>query len=79
MGNFARTFCRNEYIPILALLFKMLSFLLGLLLNFFTREGNKLAHCLARNSLTVLDCVVWMEDVSPQFYSIFQADVASFH
>ena len=41
--------------------------------NFFTkllyshgrREGNKLAHSLARHSLNVTNYTVWMENVSP--------------
>ena len=29
------------------------------------REGNKVAHCLARLALTLSDVAVWMEDIPP--------------
>ena len=41
------------------------------------REGNKLAHCLAKNSLNVLHCAVWIKDIS-QFYYVLQADIVGF-
>ena len=42
------------------------------------REGNKVAHSLARHALCILDFVVWMEDVSPFFLFVVQADIAGF-
>ena len=42
------------------------------------REGNKVAHSLARHALCILDFVVWMEDVSPLFLFVVQADIAGF-
>ena len=32
------------------------------------REGNKIAHNLARHVLYILDFAVWMEDISPPFF-----------
>ena len=42
------------------------------------REGNKAIHSLARYAMHILDFLVWMEDVSPQFFSIIQVDLAGF-
>ncbi|KAL0017052.1 hypothetical protein SO802_004121 [Lithocarpus litseifolius] len=42
------------------------------------REGNSLAHGLARYALSIPDLLVWMEDVPPQFYSVLQTDLPSF-
>ena len=42
------------------------------------REGNKVAHSLAQHALCILDFVVWMEDVSPLFLFVVQADIAGF-
>ena len=40
------------------------------------RECNILAHCLARHAFDILDFLVWMEDVPPQFSVVLQADLA---
>ena len=42
------------------------------------REGNRLAHSLARYAVGIPDFLVWMEDVPPQFYSVFQIDLSGF-
>ena len=42
------------------------------------REGNSLAHSLVRYAVDILDFLVWMEDVSPQFYYILQTDLSDF-
>ncbi|KAK9983964.1 hypothetical protein SO802_033489 [Lithocarpus litseifolius] len=42
------------------------------------REGNSLAHGLARYALSIPDLLVWMEDVLPQFYYVLQTDLPSF-
>ena len=34
------------------------------------REGNKVAHSLARHALEITDFVVWMEDVPPPLFSV---------
>ena len=39
------------------------------------REGNCLAHSLARYAVGIPDFLVWMEDVPSQFYSVFQTDL----
>ena len=39
------------------------------------REGNMVAHRLARYTLNVLEFVVWMEDVPPQIVSAVLADI----
>ena len=44
-----------------------------LLYSHTKRNGNRLAHGLARHSINVNDYVVWMEDVPPPFFSIVQA------
>lgn len=40
------------------------------------REGNKVAHSLARLEINFPNCVVWMEDAPPQVCSVIQADLA---
>ena len=42
------------------------------------REGNSLAHSLARYAVNIPDFLVWMEDVLPQFYYILQTDLSDF-
>ena len=39
-------------------------------------ECNSVAHCLARHAFNISDFLVWMEDVSPQFSVVIQADLA---
>ena len=34
-------------------------------------DANKLVHGLVRYSFNITNYAVWMEDVSPQFYSVF--------
>ncbi|XP_075633707.1 uncharacterized protein LOC142606209 [Castanea sativa] len=43
------------------------------------REGNKVAHSLARYALEVLCSVVWMEDVPPPSFSVVQCDIIGLH
>ena len=38
------------------------------------RECNALAHNLARYTISILDFLVWMEEVSSQFQNVLQAD-----
>ena len=38
------------------------------------REGNNLAHKLARHARSVSGYLVWMEDVPPQLQNVLQAD-----
>jgi len=38
------------------------------------REGNNLAHKLARHARRVSGYLVWMEDVPPQLQNVLQAD-----
>ena len=46
------------------------------LLYFHTkRDCNTLAHSLARYALDILDFLVWMKNVPPQFHDILQADL----
>ena len=42
------------------------------------REGNSLAHSLARYAIGIPDFLVWMEDIPSQFYSILQTDLSGF-
>ena len=41
------------------------------------RDGNKVAHSLAKLALTSKSCLVWMEDVSPCTLPFVQADLAA--
>ena len=40
------------------------------------REGNKIAHSLAKYAKHISDFVVWMEGVPPHCFSIIEADLA---
>ena len=42
------------------------------------RQGNNVAHALARRAITSPDLNVWMEDVPPDILHVVQADLASF-
>ena len=42
------------------------------------REGDSLAHSLARYAIGIPEFLVWMEDVPSQFYSILQTDLSGF-
>ena len=42
------------------------------------REGNIVAHKLARHAICVLDFTVWMEDVPPPLFLVVLAGIASF-
>lgn len=41
------------------------------------RDGNKVAHSLARLALTTLGCTVWMEDIPSRTLPFVQADLAA--
>ena len=40
------------------------------------REGNSVAHSLARYANSIPDFLVWMVDVPPHIQSLVQADLA---
>ena len=42
------------------------------------REGDVVAHKLARHTICVSDVIVWMEDISPLLFPVILADIASF-
>ena len=48
-----------------------------LLYSHTKREGNSVAHSLARYANNIPDFLVWMEDVPPCIQSFVQADLAS--
>ena len=50
-----------------------------LLYSHIKRNGNKLAHSLAKNALCILDFQICMEDVSSHFVSILQLNVVDLH
>ena len=50
-----------------------------LLYSHIKRNGNRVAHSLAKNALCILDFQVWMEDVPSYFVSILQLDVVELH
>jgi len=41
------------------------------------REGNKVAHGLAKLAVNLAKCVIWMEEVPPTIYHLVQVDLAS--
>ena len=43
------------------------------------REGNKVAHKLAKHALCISDFLVWMEDVLPPIRSVVQDDMDEFY
>ena len=45
--------------------------------SYTKREGNKVTHGLAQHAVNVSNFLVWMEDVSLQFFSIIQADIVN--
>ena len=47
-----------------------------LLYSYTRRDGNKFAHSLAKHSINVSNYAMWMENVPPPLYSVFQADLA---
>ena len=42
------------------------------------REVNKVVHSLAKYAVHISDFIGWMDDVSPQFLNVTQADLARF-
>ena len=48
-----------------------------LLYSHCRRDGNKLAHSLARYSINISDYVVWMEEVPLSLFSVAQNDLAT--
>ena len=46
-----------------------------LLYSHTRREGNSVAHSLARYAVNIPDYLVWMEDIPPQFHFVVQADL----
>jgi len=42
------------------------------------REGNIVAHKVARHAICVSNVVVWMKDVPPLLFLVVLADIASF-
>ena len=55
------------------------SFFNQLLYSHVKREGNKVAHRLAKHALCISDFLVWMEDVPPPIRSVVQDDMDGFH
>ena len=49
-----------------------------LLYSHVKREGNKVAHKLARHAFCISDFLVWMEDVPPPIRSVVQDDIVGF-
>ena len=50
-----------------------------LLYSHTKRDGNVVAHSLAKYALHIPDFLAWMEDVPPHIQSIVQADLALLH
>lgn len=51
---------------------------LPLLYSHIRREGNMVAHNLARYTRNVSDYVVWIKDAPPHIHNVIQADSAFF-
>ena len=49
-----------------------------LLYSHTKREGNHVAHSLAKYAIRIPDFLVWMEDIPPQLHSVLQADLEGF-
>ena len=47
------------------------SFFSKLLYSHTKRDGNEVAHSLAKLAFNFLCCTVWMEDISPPIFSIY--------
>ena len=43
------------------------------------REGNSIAHNLARYAISIPNFLVWMEDIPPHIQYFVQADLAGFN
>ena len=52
---------------------------LPLLYSHIRREGNMVAHNLARYTKNVSDYVVWIKDAPPHIHNVIQADSAFFY
>ena len=52
------------------------SFFSKLLYSHTKRDGNEVAHSLAKLAFNFLCCTLWMEDVSPPIFSILQANMS---
>ena len=50
-----------------------------LLYSHIKRNGNRVAHSLAKNALCIPDFQICMEDVSSHFVSILQLDIVELH
>ncbi|KAL0006865.1 hypothetical protein SO802_008367 [Lithocarpus litseifolius] len=55
---------------------RLSSFFSQLHYSHIRREGNNVAHSLARYAAHISDFLVWMENVPPQFSAVIQADLA---
>ena len=49
-----------------------------LLYSHTKRDGNQVAHSLAKYAIRIPNFFVWMEDVPPQLHSVLQADLEGF-
>ena len=50
-----------------------------LLYSYVKRNGKRVAHSLAKNTLRIPDFQVWMEDIPLHIVSILQLDVVELH
>ena len=56
----------------------MVNFFTELHYSYVKREGNIVAHKLARHAICVLDVVVWMEDIPLLLFPVVLANIADF-
>ena len=72
----------TKFLPIVGLvldeIINMVNFFTELHYSHVKREGNIVAHKLARHVICVLNFVVWMEDVPPPLFPVVLADIAGF-
>ena len=47
--------------------------------SYTKREGNAVAYSLVKCVIGILDFLTWIEDVSPQLFSVLQVDFVGLH
>ena len=56
---------------------QLASYFTCILFTYIHRQGNSVAHALARRAISLPDLNVWMKNVPPDILHVVQADLAS--